>query len=60
MAIEVFVSPGSGEPLLVEAFRSAHFFDEDLQSPRQSISPSAHEKYAVPYKLGRKDCIFVS
>lgn len=34
MAMEVLQLPESGEPLLVEAFRRAHFFEDDLQSPR--------------------------
>lgn len=58
MAIVVFGSSGSREPLLVEAFRRAHFFEEDLQSPRQSIRPSAHEKYACTIKIRQKELYF--
>ena len=33
-AIEILGSPESEEPFPVEAFRGAHFVEEDLQSPR--------------------------
>ena len=60
MAIEVLGSPESGEPFPVEAFRRAHFFEEDLQSPRQIISHRLPGRMLVQYILGRKGCMSVS